>query len=164
MRNISFLFVALSVLLLSYKQVNALTISPIRLEINGNPGETVNSKITITNESEGFNTYYPSFTNFEASGETGNPSFVEAKNDLGTWITTDDSISLKPKESKEIQFQIKIPNDAEPGGHFASVFWGTSSNKAGAVSIGSKIGVLVLLSVNGNVKEEGGLVDFNLKN
>lgn len=161
--KISLLFTVVCMMLFAYGQANALTMSPVRLEISGNPGETLTNEITITNESESFNTYYSSFANFEASGETGNPSLIEAKNDLGTWMSTDDSISLKPKESKIVQFKIKIPNDAEPGGHFASVIFGTGSNKVGTVSIGSKLGVLVLLSVNGDVKEAGGLLDFTTK-
>jgi hypothetical protein len=42
------------------------------------------------------------------------------------------------------------------------VFWGTSpADKSGTVGVGSKTGVLILLSVNGEVKEEAGLLNFN---
>lgn len=143
---------------------SALSLSPVRIEVSGNPGETVTKEMVITNESEGNAIYYSSYANFEASGDTGSPSFVEPKNDIGTWISTTASIDLKAKESKTINFSIQIPKDAEPGGHFGAIFWGTNANNsASGVSVGSKTGVLVLLSVNGDVKEAGGLVDFDTK-
>jgi hypothetical protein len=76
------------------------------------------------------------------------------------------SVTLAPGAQKEISFSIKIPKDAEPGGHFAAIFWGTSpgGGSPGQVSIGTKTGLLVLLSVNGDVKEQAGLVDFQLHN
>lgn len=146
------------------KNAYALTLSPVRLEISGNPGETLNEKMILTNESEGTTTYYSSFANFEASGESGNPSFVDAKDDLGTWMNTDESITLGPNSSKTVSFSIHIPENAESGGHFAAIFWGIAPNKPGAVSIGARTGTLVLLSVNGTVKEAAGLIDFSTKN
>lgn len=146
------------------KSASALSVSPVRIEVSGNPGETVTREMVITNESEGNGVYYSSFSNFEASGDTGSPSFVEPKDGIGTWMSTTASIDLKAKESKTIKFSIEIPKDAEPGGHFGAIFWGNSPNTPGSgVAVGSKTGVLVLLSVNGDVKEDGGLVDFNTK-
>ncbi|MEK7227742.1 MAG: hypothetical protein AAB681_00095 [Patescibacteria group bacterium] len=147
-------------------QALALTITPIRYEISGNPGETITEKMRLVNETKKSQVYYASFANFEAQGDTGSPTFVDPKDDLGTWITTEDaSINLAPGAQKEISFQIKIPKDAEPGGHFAAIFWGTSPGGApGQVSIGTKTGLLILLSVNGEVKEQAGLVDFQLHN
>lgn len=146
------------------KDASALSLSPVRIEVSGNPGEKITKEMVITNESEGTSVYYSSYSNFEASGDTGSPSFVEPKNDIGTWMTTTASIDLKAKESKTIEFSINIPKDAEPGGHFGAIFWGTNPNNGSTgVSVGSKTGILVLLSVNGDVKEAGGLVDFNTK-
>ncbi len=143
--------------------VYALTISPVRIEVSGNPGETISEDILIKNESESTMTYYSSFSNFQSQGESGTPSFVDAKDDLGTWMDTATSIVLKGSESKYIKLNITIPNNAEPGGHFAAVFWGTNPNDTKGVSIGAKTGTLILLSVNGDVKESAGLVDFSTK-
>jgi hypothetical protein len=122
--------------------------------------------MTIVNETQKSQVYYASFANFEAQGDTGSPTFIDPKDDLGTWITTDEaSVNLAPGVQKEIGFKITIPKDAEPGGHFAAIFWGTSpGNVPGQVSIGTKTGMLILLSVNGDVKEQAGLVDFSLHN
>ncbi|MFA6251400.1 MAG: hypothetical protein WC603_02120 [Candidatus Paceibacterota bacterium] len=143
--------------------VDALSVSPVRLEIKGNPGQELNTEMTLTNDTENSQTFYSSFANFEAQGETGNPAFVESKDDLDKWMATSTSITLNPGESLIVPIKINIPIDAEAGGHFAAVFWGTSPNRpeASAVTIGAKIGMLILLSINGEVEEAGGLLEFS---
>ncbi|MEK7585897.1 MAG: hypothetical protein AAB477_01525 [Patescibacteria group bacterium] len=148
--------------LFSANLASALSLSPARIEISGNPGESLTKEVTLINENDGTETYYSSFANFEASGDTGNPSFVVPKNDIGTWMNAPSVLTLKPKESKIVNLSINIPKNAEPGGHFGAIFFGNSPSDANSgVSIGAKTGILVLLSVSGDVKEAGGLVDFN---
>ena len=142
-------------------KASALTLSPSRLEISGDPGQTLSEKMILINESNNTETFYSSYANFEAQGESGDPAFVTATDDLGTWISTQSSITLKSGESESVPFTVTIPKNAEPGGHFAVVFWGTGAVTPGSVGIGSKTGLLVLLSVNGNVKESAGFLNFN---
>lgn len=146
------------------KSANALTLSPTRFELSGDPGETITQEITLFNEGENIQNYYSSYSNFEAQGESGTPTFVESKDDLDKWMSTYSVVSIKAGESTSVPITIKIPANAEPGGHFASVFWGTtpSSPSGSVVSVGAKVGVLILLSVNGNTTEAGGLVSFSV--
>ncbi len=163
-KGLFFKIVVLLSVLFSYPFISsALTISPPRLELQGNPGEVITKEITLTNDQKTTQLYYLSFANFEASGETGNPAFVEPKDGLGTWMSSEQSVALRVGESKIVPLTIKIPKDAEPGGHFAAVFFGTTSPNTPGVSIGAKIGTLILLSVSGDVKENAGLVEFNTK-
>lgn len=142
----------------------ALTLSPTRFEISGDPGQVLTHEILLINENDIAETYYPSFSNFEAQGDTGSPTFVDPKDGIGTWIRSEQSsVYLSPRQQKKVEFSITIPNDAEPGGHFGVIFWGTSPATGDAVSIGAQTGILVLLSVNGDVKEEAGLLDFKTK-
>jgi hypothetical protein len=145
---------------------NALTVSPARIEISGNPGDEITKTITLFNDSKtSSQTYFSSYSNFEAQGETGSPRFVDPVNDLGTWMSTGvDSFTLAPGTSRDVVLSIKIPKDAYAGGHFAAVFFGNNPNNGGQVSVGAKIGSLVLLSVNGNVLEAGGVAGFKTKN
>lgn len=146
-------------------RASALTLTPIRLEISGNPGETLNHEITLINEKDVQETFFSSFANFTANGETGNPSFTNDNTGIATWIEAPNSVSLAPGLSEIVNISITIPKNAEPGGYFGTIFWGTAPDIAspGEVSIGSKTGILILLSVNGDVKEEGGLLDFDTK-
>lgn len=154
----AFLFLAYS------NSAQALTVSPARIEVSGDPGTTIIKEITLSNDSQaGEETYYISYANFEAQGETGSPLFVPPKSDLGTWMTTQEqAVTLKANESKKIQLSINVPKDAYAGGHFAVIFFGNNPNSGeGQVSVGAKTGTLILLSVNGDVLEAGGLVSFN---
>ena len=144
--------------------VLALTISPAKLEITGDPGTTVWEEFELFNEQQDVKTLYSSFANFDSSGESGAPHFLPSKDGLASWITTDSKIVLQPDQRKKISFSIAIPQDAEAGGHFAAIFWGSQppgSQEGGQVSIGSKLGILVLLKVSGEVEEGGGLLEFN---
>ena len=156
--------VVMLALLLKLPSASALTITPVRFEISGNPGDTLRGEILLINETDTAETYYSTFSNFEAQGESGSPAFVEPKEGLGTWIGTElDSVFLAPRQQKIIPFTITVPKDAEPGGHFAVIFWGTSPGGGGGVSIGAKTGVLVLLSIPGDVREDAGLLGFQVK-
>ncbi len=143
---------------------HALTLTPVRHELRGDPGETIRETVTLINEKSTGETFYTSFANFEAEGESGSPSFVEPIEGVGTWIVTNSSVYVAPNSSKEVELSITIPKSANPGGYFGAVFFGTSpSSSAGEVAIGSKIGVLVLLTVNGEVSKDGGVLEFATK-
>ncbi len=144
--------------------VLALTISPLKMEFSVDPGDIINSQFILINEERETKTVYSSFQNFEAGDETGSPKFLSEETDLATWIECPSEVTLKPNEQKLIPFRIKIPEDAEPGGHFAAIFWGTIPPKTegrSTVAIGSKLGILVLLKVSGDITEQGELLEFN---
>lgn len=147
--------------------VSAITLSPTRFEISGNPGETLEYELSIINDQQNAENYYVDFANFEAAGETGDPSFTEPSEGLGTWIKMNqENIGVGPQEEKKIPFKIEIPKDASPGGYFAVIFFGNKPSNISDrnVGVGSQAGVLILLSVLGEVKEQAGIFDFNTKN
>lgn len=149
---------------ISPSTVSAVTLSPTRFELQGNPGDVLEYELSIINEQQNSEIYYVSYSNFEAQGESGDPAFTPATDGLGTWIKIDDtSVGVGPQEEKKVPFKINIPKDATPGGHFAVVFFGSQppSVDGRAVGVGSQAGVLILLSVNGEVKQEAGVYDFN---
>ena len=151
-------------LLLSFSiQTHALTVAPARLEISGNPGQTIQGEIELYNEQNESKIFYTSYENFESNDDSGAPKFVGGKEGLATWVRTDASVSLNPQEKKTVPFTITIPAGTEPGGYFSAVFFGTQpvSEKEGEVSIGGKIGVLLLLKVNGDVRAGAGLTEYN---
>ncbi len=144
---------------------SALTITPIRFEVKADPGQIVKEEVTLYNEHDTVEKLYVTYANFEATGENGNPTFVDAKDDLGTWMSTPAVATIAPKSSQIVPLTISVPRDASPGGHFAAVFWGTvpPNGNSNQVSIGAKTGVLVLLSVNGAVNVNGGIIEYGTK-
>ena len=107
--------------------VEALTISPVRLEITADPGQTVTGKLLLLNEQNGTTTFYSSFENFEPSGDSGTPRFIGAEDGLATWIKTDGKITLESGTSTSVPFSITVPDNAEPGGYFVAIFFGSYS-------------------------------------
>jgi hypothetical protein len=158
----AFVFVGVTLIGFAYT-ADALTISPARLELAGDPGKTISGEFLLINEQESTQTFYSSAENFESQGETGTPSFTSAKEGLATWISVDPQITLEKGEQKKIPFTITIPQGADAGGHFAAIFLSTAPTNAeqGQVAVGAKIGVLVLLRVSGDIKEGGGITDFD---
>ncbi|MFT7328087.1 MAG: hypothetical protein ACI870_000265 [Crocinitomicaceae bacterium] len=144
---------------------SALTVSPAKLEISGDPGTTLVGTIKLFNESDRTQTFYTSLENFEPSDDSGTPKFVGAENGLATWMTATASVTLGPKEQTEVSFTVSIPSDIDAGGYFAAVFFGTQppSPDGGVVAIGGRIGVLTLLRVNGDIPEDGGILGFDTK-
>jgi hypothetical protein len=143
----------------------AITISPPRLELEGDPGTVINSEFKVTNESAGTQVYYTQVENFEAKDETGSPQFVQTKEGLAVWTNVDSSFAVAPSEQKTVPFSIRIPRNAEPGGYFASIFVRTTPppSQGGEVSIGARLGTLVLLRVNGEIQEGVDILEFSTK-
>lgn len=165
--------VAISFILVFFsagESARALTVSPVKAELSGDPGQTIEAEMTLFNEQKEDKepkTFYSSFANFEARGETGAPYFTSATEGLATWIKASKQVVLKPGERKTAPFSITIPKNTEPGGYFAAIFWSTTPpGDAGGeeqVSVSGRLGVLVLLTVNGKVKEGGGVLELGTK-
>lgn len=144
-------------------RAQALTVSPVRLELTADPGKTIGGTIELYNDEGAAKTFYSSFENFEALGETGTPHFTPGTTGLASWIQAPSQVTLKAKEDKKLDFSITVPKDADPGGHFAAIFWSQnqpSATGAGQVAVSAKIGILVLLNVTGAVNEAAGLLEF----
>lgn len=159
-------FLTVAGLLASVTTTQALTISPARAELTGDPGEVISQTFLLINEQDRDQTFYTSVENFESQGETGTPNFIASKEGLPSWVTVADKVVLKRGERVSIPYTINIPKDADAGGHFAAIFLSTvpPSLKEGEVSVGAKVGMLVLLRVTGAIKEGGNLTAFSLKN
>jgi len=158
--------------LVFFGRVSALTVIPPRLEIAANPGQSITETVKIYNETDKEQSLYTSTANFSAEeNEEGIPKFNNYGNnnedDLAKWISVDAGpIVINPGESKEISFTISVPGNADPGGHYAALFFSSQSpsdiSGSAGVGVASKIGVLILLRVSGDIKEDGRLVEFKL--
>lgn len=165
-----FAFVFALALFSVVSSAEALTVSPVRLEMRGDPGTSATGTFQLLNEQDTEMTFYVSFENFEAQGEDGTPRFVEGETGLSMWVHLLPegltSTTLAPHATQEVIYEIDIPSDAEPGGYFAAIFWGTTppaEEDAQTLSVGAKVGILLFLTVNGTVEEGGGLLEFALE-
>lgn len=147
--------------LLSAPITHAVTVGPVRLEYSLNPGDTVSGTIMLMNEEKDPHTFYPSFERFTENN--GAKVFIKETSDLSTWFHTASSVALRPGEQKNIPFTIDVPKDAQPGGHFAVMWWSTSPPDAKTgeqVSIVTRAGILVYMTVSGDIREGGSLTSL----
>ena len=161
-----------------------LTISPYKFEETVSPGQTISDSIKIINNSDKEMLMKVEVYDFKPSGEEGRQTFISPESgdpyidySLSTWIDIDTGpFIIGPKKTKEINFSIKVPESAEPGGHYAAVFIGPSSSEdmeegqsesafyEGGVSVRGNIGSLLIIRVEGEVYELAKIVGFNSKN
>ncbi|MCC7357457.1 hypothetical protein IT408_03030 [Candidatus Uhrbacteria bacterium] len=149
------------------RPASALTVSPTIFDETTNPGSSLKGTITLTNETDAPQTYYTSVQNFVAEGEDGRQKFLSEtdKTGLATWLKPGvPSLSLKAGESRDVSWSLDLPSSAEPGGHYAAVFFSTQppSETGVTVGIGAKLGVLFLVNVNGEVKENAVIESFRV--
>ncbi len=167
MRNLAFTLLFVTVFFGTALHAHALTVSPARAEVTGDPGTTLRGEIEIFNEQDSTRTFFTSFENFEPSGDTGAPHFIGAEGGLATWLQAESQVTVESGKRKVVPYTITIPEGTDPGGYFGAIFFGTrepGAQDGGQVSVGGKIGVLVLLRVSGYIEESGGLLDFATKN
>lgn len=177
-RKISFLlsiFVILSLfliplsLLLAQDTKAGLELSPISYEVEAEPGESFSKEIRLTNVSDKKISVAVSTEDFIAGGEKGEPKILVGEEEgaskwsLRHWVKfEEESFELEKGEKKIFYFDVNIPSDAEPGGHYGIVRFTSSISEIGegGVAISGSVGCLVLLKVKGDVTETGKIVDF----
>ena len=70
-------------------------------------------------------------------------------------------LSIFSGSRKDIKFRINVPKDAEPGGHYAAIF-ATTQPPEEDVGLGENTGVLLLVTVPGDIRENAELLEFSL--
>ncbi len=154
---------------------SAITVSPLVIEADADPGQQVTRVLRVFNESAAPIELFMekvAFTARDDAEEGGKPQFIppdQTSEQLLNWISfSTDSVGLQPQQDSEVLLTIKVPQDAEAGGHYAAVFWSSDPpSEAGGgsqIKIGSKVATLILLNVSGNVIENASLSLFSTIN
>ncbi|MFC1687060.1 hypothetical protein ACFL0L_00585 [Patescibacteria group bacterium] len=146
--------------------VYALTLIPPSLELGLTPNQSSQVAIKLFNEEAKAVELYTEARNFDARGETGQPEFDFNSDSFGlsSWMQMESGpIVLGAGERYEVPVTITPPLGADPGGHYAAVFFSTSPPEDGQVRISSKVGTLVLATVEGDIQENGEIAQFILK-
>ena len=147
---------------------DALTLSPPTADTSAKPGETVKLTAKLYNEGDNAVSINPTVFSFRSSGEDGQPDFYDDKSGLGlqSWITPPQAFVLAPKERQTLIVNIAVPLGADPGGHYAAIFWGSDSPRVEGTgaSIQGKIAMLILVNVEGKVTDDTKIIEFGVKN
>lgn len=154
-----------------------ITVSPVKFELSGKPGETISEQIKLYNVTNSEKTLYFRALNFEPYEESGFPSFIfdddsPYDDSLKDWIVfRNDSLSVYPIAPDQsapvsLNFDINIPEDAVPGGHYAAIieslepFDEELDMDASGMVVSPDSAVLVILNVEGDVHVNGQSEEF----
>lgn len=156
-----------AIMLLGIPHAHALTLSPPTIELEGEPGSVESFTIKLFNETSESVTLVPSYMDFGAKENgTGEPEFFENTQEdlsqLSSWFVPSVSeATVGSGEWQEVSININIPQTAEPGGHYASVFFGSKDiNDGSGVGVNTLTGSLVLLNVSGEAVRGGEIESF----
>lgn len=151
-----------------YAQGVGLSISPVTFELTANPGDTLKNRIRVYNPSDSVIAVKMEIEDFTTTGELGRVIIEPAETEtysLANWIKVfPETFTLKPKEQKFVDFTIKIPENAEPGGKYGSILPSTAGVVGGGLTgsaTAQKVGALLLLTVSGDVKEKLEIKEFS---
>lgn len=143
-----------------------LSVSPPTFEIRANPGDILENAVKAENLTNNPLVVTVNKRNFVAAGEEGAVQLVEENDShsVVNWIEViPSSFTIPPKSSYSFIFKTKVPINAEPGGHFASIVFksggGTTLNQTGATIV-QEMGVLILVKIAGKTNESAVIESF----
>ncbi|NTV31324.1 hypothetical protein HGA91_05110 [candidate division WWE3 bacterium] len=136
---------------------SAIRVSPAIIELIAAPGEIVETTLEVTNIAD---VPIPLKASPQAFAEI--PSTVDSAHrqayDSSRWITLiEPDFILEPGESQTVRVAVSVPDSAEPGGHYATVYI-RSLIPADFVSesrlyLTARVGVLAFFIIKGDIQE-----------
>ncbi len=138
----------------------SLSLYPTSIRLNLNPGETWEGGVTVINTNNFALNVNPEKENLGGGAEGAIELLGEnISYGLASWITYNETpMSLQPEERRELSFKITVPENAQPGGHYAAIlFRGLSSSETqgSGLGISGRVGSVVLVEVSGELKKSG---------
>lgn len=152
----------------------ALTVTPPLMKINMDPGESIATAIKVVNNNSWPVTVYAKVLDFKDKGngeidfidKSQIPAGVEGSGVyLSRWITlSQEKIDVGPFRPATFSFNIDVPENVQPGGHYAAILIGTNppdeTGKGTEIKVSSYISSLLLIRISGAIKEKGMIREF----
>lgn len=153
------------------KEVSASTlrVSPLRSDVEVNPGESRKVKVTVTNPTDQPIDVLPVVNDFVAQDEDGTPALLlnddsHANHHSFKRLTKAiDSVTIPAKESHSIEVEISTPPSLEPGGYFGVVRLTPADTSGGQVNMSASVASLILMRVKGDAPERLNLTNFDVQ-
>ena len=114
---------------------------------------------------------HPAINDFVASGdETGRPNVILNEDEyapshsLKRLVTPLKDFTIAAGETREVKVTITVPKNAAGGGYFGTVRFAPSNAEGDKnVNLAASVGTLVLLKVNGDIKEDLAVESFDVR-
>ncbi len=140
--------------LLSPVGTSAFSLSPAKVSLTIDPGETQIVEIKIKNNDDVARGFRPVIMGVEQSGQ-GSPKFVSGASEVESWVTAKtEKLSLLSGQQKNIQFFVDVPMGSYPGSYYLGVGVEQLSEQDGNVNLSGRLLSLVNIKVAGIVNEE----------
>jgi len=141
------------------EEPNHFAVEPVKEEFTISPGTSFQFAITVENYNNVSHTMDVRFMDYSVKPDNtiiyqkpGHYSYSCA-----TWLSTDTpQITLPPRGTAQFSsvtktFNINVPSNAEPGGHYGCVMFQEAAPEKGNVRVSGRIPSLVLITVPGNI-------------
>jgi hypothetical protein len=150
---------------------DALKISPVRWDLTVDPGTTKVIEVFIQNLTDVPTTLHPAINDFMASSdESGAPRVIldedkyAPSHSFKRFVQPLSNIVVGPHEMKIVKVSVVIPKDSAGGGYYGAVRFSPTSEVGGKnVNLSASVGSLILLRVNGAVKEQLSIASFDVR-
>ncbi len=147
---------------------SSFTVLPMNQRFSLEPGKTYTGKISIVNPADATQDfhYIASVSPYGVMGEDYAADLVTVTNrsEIVKWIKiSEPSGSIKPNETKDVEFTISVPENAPAGGQYAAI--AVSSNDSSNVSEGVAVknvfemASLVFATVAGKTEHKGEILN-----
>lgn len=156
----------------AYADQMTMTAIPPKVELKGDPGQTLKATLKIRNDSEQTQNFAITVEDFVVVDSKGTPipvtTTVGNRWSLKNWITAPKDIPVDSKGDQILDISIKIPMTALPGGHYAMVTYTPNAEaKPGDLKqtgniITSRVGTLVYVTVSGPINEKASITKFSV--
>lgn len=139
-----------------------ISITPVKFQFRVNQGQSTSSKIKIKNIGSNQAKVELYVTPFGVTGEDYSQVFerLPGWKSAAEWIKfSENTVDLKPQETKEVSFTADVDEHAAAGGHYAAVFAQTQPEDGQNDIVRVKrVGAFVYFDVGGSIAR-GGLVE-----
>lgn len=146
-----------------------LQISPVRLEVELEPGETVTKTFRVQNTGTKEFDFSIETTPYSVANEDYDGNYTDSTdyNYITKWVTySTNKGTARPGDSIEITATIKVPQDVPSGGQYAMIAVtmdkddSNSANSGAMISATSRAGLLLYAeNIDGNTRKEGKVLE-----
>lgn len=149
---------------------NTLKVSPVRTDIEIQPGGSKTVQTTVSNLTNEPLTLRPVNNDFISGDESGTPALILDENEfapthsLKRFMQPIQNFTVPAGESKTVEVVISVPQDVQAGGYFGAVrFEPVSPEGGGQVNMSASAASIILLTVPGDMVERLVLSEFNIQ-
>lgn len=139
-----------------------ITLTPASQDLKVDPGGKVSGKVSVLNQGTEAFKLSMNASPYRVEGVQYDPKYTRlpGTSDPSQWVTIADRPVERQLDRGKIldaEYTISVPEATQPGGYYVVIFAETSPAEPseGSIAASSRVGQVVYITVNGDVKREG---------